>query len=102
MTVLAPTTLPYFCRILPYSASYNILLNSASYILLSSASYILPSPASYILLSSVSYISALAALAISYSLLTQPLTYIRRVFMLTNVSSALFGFAFIIISAGLF
>jgi len=38
-----------FFRILPYSASHNILLNSAS--------YILPS--------SVSYISALAALAIS-------------------------------------
>jgi len=46
-----------FCRILPYSASYNILLNSASHILPSSASYILPS--------SASYISALAALAIS-------------------------------------
>ena len=31
-----------FCRILPYSTSYNILLNSTSYILPSSASHILP------------------------------------------------------------
>jgi len=36
--VLAPTTLPVFCRILPYSASHNIFPNSASHILPSSAS----------------------------------------------------------------
>jgi len=46
-----------FCRILLYSASYNILPNSASRILPSSVSYILPS--------SASNIYALAALAIS-------------------------------------
>ena len=38
---------------------------------------------------------------ISYSLLTQPSTRTRRVFVSTNVSSALFGFAFVIASAGL-
>ena len=38
---------------------------------------------------------------ISYFLLTQPLTYIYRVFMLTNIFSALFGFAFVIISTRL-
>jgi len=54
-----------FCRILPYSASYNILPNSASRILPSSASYILPSSVSHILPSSASNICALAALAIS-------------------------------------
>jgi len=62
-----------FCRILPYSTSYNILPNSASYILPSSASHILPnsashilpSSASYILPNSAKYISALAALTIS-------------------------------------
>jgi len=75
VTVLAPTMLPYFCRILPYSTSYNILPNSASYILPSPASYILPNSTSYnilpnsasynILPNSANYISALAALAIS-------------------------------------
>ena len=75
-----------FCRILPCSASYNILPNSASRILPSSASYnILPNPASYNFLpnpasynfllnstsynflpNSASYISALAALAIFF------------------------------------
>jgi hypothetical protein len=71
-----------FYRILLYSTSYNILLNSASHILPSStshilpssasynillnpASHILPSSASYILPSSASHISALVALAIS-------------------------------------
>ena len=39
---------------------------------------------------------------IFYSLLTQPSTYIHRVFILINVFSALFGFTFIIISARLF
>ena len=44
--------LPYFCRILPYSASHNILSYSACHILPYSAVHILPSSASYILLSS--------------------------------------------------
>ena len=39
---------------------------------------------------------------IFYSLLTQPLTYIYRVFVLISVFSALFGFTFIIASTGLF
>ena len=38
---------------------------------------------------------------IFYSLLTQPLTYIHRVFILINVFNALFGFTFVIISARL-
>ena len=39
---------------------------------------------------------------IFYSLLTQPLTYIYRVFILTNISNTLFRFIFIIISTKLF
>ena len=38
----------------------------------------------------------------SYSLLTQLLTYICRVFILINIFSALFGFAFVITSTRLF
>ena len=38
---------------------------------------------------------------IFYSLLTQPSIYIRRVFVSTNISSTLFRFAFVIISARL-
>jgi len=87
-----------FCRILLYSTSHNILPNSASHILPSSTSYILPSSASHILPNSASYISPRH---ISYSLLTQPSTRIYRVFILTNVSSTLFKFAFIIISTRL-
>ena len=45
-----------FCLILPYSTSYNILPNSASYILPSSTSYILPSSISHILPNSISHI----------------------------------------------
>src|SRR6266702_7526641 len=58
-----------FCRILPYSAIYNILPNSASHTLPNSASHtlpnsashILPNSASHILPNSASHISALAA-----------------------------------------
>jgi hypothetical protein len=39
---------------------------------------------------------------ISYSLLTQPLTYICRVFVLINIFNTLFRFPFVITSAGLF
>ena len=39
---------------------------------------------------------------IFYSLLTQPLTYIYRVFILINIFSTLFGFTFIITSTRLF
>ena len=45
-----------FCRILPYSASYNILFYFACHILPYSAVYILPSSASHILPSSASHI----------------------------------------------
>jgi len=37
----------------------------------------------------------------SYSLLTQPLTYTRKVFVLTNIFRALFKFTFIITSTRL-
>ena len=39
---------------------------------------------------------------ISYSLLTQPSTYIHKVFILTNIFNTLFGFAFVLISTKLF
>jgi len=104
-----------FCRTLPYSASYNILLNSASHNILpnsasriilpnSASRNILPNSASYNILPNSASRNILlnSAGCSSYSLLTQPLTYIRRVFILINVSSALFRFTFVIVFTGLF
>ena len=60
--------------------------------------YTLPSPPNFTKFCQDYYLNC----CIFYSLLTQSSTCICRVFVLTNVFSALFGFAFVIASAGLF